>query len=566
MPLKPAASFRLPTTRLRAATRLGIPDPLRAAISLRHEADRLGMPPAELAGILAAQDERRRQHAAEQREFGPSRRRFLAGSGALAAAAALPAGVLAPTAASAATAPRVVVVGAGLAGLRCAHKLWTGPRRIASTVYEADTTHIGGRCWSLRGFFAGGQVSEHGGSFISSEDREMLSLARRYGIETEVHAGGALATGDYMSWINNGLYSTFDSDLQEFLPAINASAEAMGWPRYDDYTPEALRLDRMSALDYMAEIGLDPLSSLGQFVQSRLLQNGGEPAESSAVNFVGFFAGPPAQARAGDGAPGGFDEWYHLKGGNDQVVTGMAAELPAGSVKQGYELVALRRNSGGSYTCTFDCFGRLFDVAADHVVLSLPFRTLRNVDLTRAGLSSLKKYAIATQGMGHNAKLVLQLSRKTWPAAGSNGVTLTGPNGYQTAWDGSVELGETGAPALLVNFPGGNTARYRYTGAAHGPAPSADVRFFLDQIEKLLPGTRAAFNGRAYEDHWSVDPWHYGAYHFYKVGQHTSFSGYESVQEGRIHFAGEHTSDGGATLNAAVATGERAADEILRQV
>ncbi|MCF2530359.1 flavin monoamine oxidase family protein, partial [Yinghuangia soli] len=553
---KPSASPRRSFTRLRAANRVGIPDPLRAAVSVHQEAARLGMPPAELAGLLGEQSKQRAQHAAEAAESTPSRRRFLAGAGAVAAAAAIPVAAAVPAHAAGPTAPRVAVVGAGLAGLRCAHKLWTGPRRIASTVYEADTTHIGGRCWSLRGFFANGQVSEHGGSFVSSEDREMLGLARRYGIETEVHAGGGLATGDYMSWINNALYTTFDSDLNAFLPAINASAEAAGWPRYDDFTPEALRLDRMSALDYMAEIGLDARSSLGQFVQSRLLQNGGEPSESSAINFVSFFAGPPAEAAptatstataaGGDGAPGGFDEWYHLKGGNDQVVTGMAAELPSGSVKQGYELIALRRNSSGSYTLTFDNCGRIVDVVADHVVLALPFRTLRNVDLSRAGLSGLKRQAIATQGMGHNAKLVLQLDRKTWPAAGSNGITLTGPEGYQTAWDGSVELGETGAPALLVNFPGGNTARYRYTGAAHGPAPSADVKFFLDQIEKLLPGTRAAYNGRAYEDHWSVDPWHYGAYHFYKVGQFTAFAGYESVQEGGIHFAGEHTSDYGA--------------------
>ena len=48
--------------------------------------------------------------------------------------------------------------GAGLAGLRCAHVLWTaspgGP--VASTVYEANPERAGGRCWTLRGFFAAG--------------------------------------------------------------------------------------------------------------------------------------------------------------------------------------------------------------------------------------------------------------------------------------------------------------------------------------------------------------------------------------------------------------------------
>ncbi|MFD6889685.1 FAD-dependent oxidoreductase [Streptomyces sp. NPDC059957] len=68
--------------------------------------------------------------------------------------------------------------------------------------------------------------------------------------------------------------------------------------------------------------------------------------------------------------------------------------------------------------------------------------------------------------------------------------------------------------------------------------------------------------GRAYEDHWSRAPWQRGAYHFYKVGQYTSIAGCEGLQEGRIHFAGEHTDVENSTLNAAVASGERVAAEI----
>jgi len=262
----------------------------------------------------------------------------------------------------------------------------------------------------------------------------------------------------------------------------------------------------------------------------------------------------------------GFDEKYHLVGGNDQLVSGMVGQLPAGTVQQGYQLIALAQNGDGSYTCTFDHCGSTVSVPADHVVLALPFSTLRNVDLSRAGLSALKLTAIRQQGMGQNAKLVTQLTRKTWPALGYNGISNTGPLGYQTAWDGSVDLGAAGAPALLVNFPGGDGACDRLTGAAHGPAPAADVNAFLAQIEHVHPGTTAAYNGKAYEDHWSLDPWHLGAYHYYKVGQYTSFAGYEAVQEGRIHFAGEHTDVDNATLNAAVVSGARAAGEIIAQL
>jgi glycine/D-amino acid oxidase-like deaminating enzyme len=47
------------------------------------------------------------------------------------------------------------VVGAGLAGLTCAHRLKRSG--VIATVYEANT-RLGGRCWTRRGDFAQGQL------------------------------------------------------------------------------------------------------------------------------------------------------------------------------------------------------------------------------------------------------------------------------------------------------------------------------------------------------------------------------------------------------------------------
>ena len=80
----------------------------------------------------------------------------------------------------------------------------------------------------------------------------------------------------------------------------------------------------------------------------------------------------------------------------------------------------------------------------------------------------------------------------------------------------------------------------------------------------VLPGITAKYNGKATVDYWAGYPWTKGSYSYWKVGQYTGFSGVEKERRGKIHFAGEHTSqDFQGYLNGAVETGQRATNEIL---
>jgi monoamine oxidase len=107
-----------------------------------------------------------------------SRRAVLGG-----AAAALIAGTGARPASRAAprSSQRVVIVGAGIAGLGCAFRLWRD-HGIRSEIYEFNPRRIGGRIVTLHGFFDGGQYAEQHGEFISSEHTQMRRLAARLGL------------------------------------------------------------------------------------------------------------------------------------------------------------------------------------------------------------------------------------------------------------------------------------------------------------------------------------------------------------------------------------------------
>ncbi len=161
--------------------------------------------------------------------------------------------------------------------------------------------------------------------------------------------------------------------------------------------------------------------------------------------------------------------------------------------------------------------------------------------------------------MGRNAKLALQFAGRHWHTLGNGGDSYAEPGatGYQATWE--VTRAQPGARGILVNYTGGPATD------AQGAQPAdALARRFLAQVEPVLPGLGARWNGRALFDNWTLNPWTRGSYSYYEPGQYARFAGAEGEAVGTCHFAGEHTSiDAQGYLEGAVESGERAAREVL---
>jgi monoamine oxidase len=495
-----------------------------------------------------------------------SRRELLAGAAGVASATALsmsPALSFAQTMARK-SAPRVAIVGSGLAGLRCAHQLWNanpgGP--IAATIFEANPERIGGRCWTLRDYFGAGQIAEHGGEFINSNQFAVRHLAHSFGLKLEDVNGGTLPAEEEAYLIDGGAYTNkealADWDSIGFTTFHHALREA-------ETTAGASLLDSLSVTEWLDQTEIGTTSRFGKLLLAcSVAEQGGDPEEQSALLLIEEF-GEKNSRRAFTTGEG--NERFHIVGGNDQLVTRMLDELPPETVQLGHQLVALRARANGTYRLVLEVAGVTYEKTVDIVVLALPFTTLREVDLSKSGLSASKRNVIETYGMGSNAKIHIELDHQTWPALGYGGGMLTEWEGLCCGWDDSVPLGAAASPVLYTGYPGGSTGRSVLTGPAHGPAPAPDVKWMLGQLDQLFPGTSGAFTGQAYEDHWTEDPWTHGAYSFWKVGQATSFAKLAAAPEGSILFAGEHTSfENEGYLDGAVETGERAAGEIMSRL
>ncbi|SCF06123.1 monoamine oxidase [Micromonospora viridifaciens] len=516
---------------------------LRATLAAHAQSERTGIPVDEVIEMHAA---------------GLSRRQLLGGAAVVGAAAvASAAGLPRPAAAAA---PTVTIVGAGLAGIRAAHWLYK-VKGIRATVYEGSS-RIGGRCYSLGGFFDDGVVVEHGGAFINTEHNTIRNLANSLGLSLRTVNGGNQPPGGDKYWIDGAdyPYSAANADWGQVYQAFKAAQQAAPWPqRYDSYTAAGLALDNQTVNQWLdANIPGGLSSRFAKLMQSNVVAEYGlDPDKQSALNLIYLLAwnGPNSLAPITGG-----DEKYTIIGGNDQLLTGMTAQLPAGTVTLDRKLAAVKANANGSVTCTFQAGSKYTDVTSDKVILALPFTTLRECDLSKAGFSTVKMRSINEFDLGSNAKIHVQFTSRPWVARGYGGATYTNVTGFQCAWDDAVNQPTT--TGVLCEFPGGSQTT-AWTGAAFGAAPAAQVTSFLNQLEPIYPGITAAYNGKAYRDAWPLNPWSKGAYSAQKPGQYTRFFGIEGVREGNVHFAGEHTSiEYFGYLNGAVESGERAAKEV----
>jgi monoamine oxidase len=486
-----------------------------------------------------------------ERETRLRRREVLAGGAGLAVAAML-SGPL--PRALAAGAPRIVVVGGGLAGLTCTYRLKQAGYR--ADLYEASD-RLGGRCWTRRSDFDEKQIAEHGGELIDQGHTQIRQLAQELGLDLDNLLSGEVNGTDPFYYFDGVPYSFEEAtdDLKEIWQQLHKDVSAASYPTlYYQSTQRGRELDAMSIADWIqAYVPGGLKSKLGQLLAVAYnIEYGAESNVQSSLNMLYLLA------YSGQGQLrifGPSNEKYHVRGGNDQIPARLAAALQ-GQIKTGTALTSIRRNSDGTYKLFFQSGSGASTVTADRVVLALPFSILRTLDYSKAGFSAVKTTAIEEMGMGTNSKLHVQFKDRLWNSLGCNGETYA-DTGYQNTWE--VTRTQPGTAGILVDYTGGDVGASFGTGT-----PAERAAQFLGQIEPVLPGITSRWNGKATVDFWTGYQWTKGSYSYWKVGQYTKFAGAEREIEGACHFAGEHTSiDFQGYLNGAVESGERAAGEIL---
>jgi len=343
---------------------------------------------------------------------------------------------------------RVVVIGAGFAGLAAADALAAGGVEIV--VLEARD-RVGGRVWSRE--LGNGAVVEMGAEFVLPGNDTVRSYARRFGL-------GFWDKGmRYGSREPRGV--TVDpAAMHEALLAV-ASA-----------VPEAAAGE--SAKTLLDRLPIDPVAH--EAIQARLEVSCAAPADRvPAVELAGI------AAHSEDPCPS-------VAGGNQRIALELARVLGE-AVHLSSPVERVRRDERGAVVSA-----RGAEVACDRVVLAVPPTVVDRIAFESALPARLREACAAVE-LGHAAKLFVPLGA----AAGTSAVLCV-----PERWWCWTATGADRVQPVVSCFAGSAPALERLE-VARGPDR------WLHSLEALRPDL-ALVPGDAVLSTWDDDPWVRGAY------------------------------------------------------
>jgi monoamine oxidase len=489
---------------------------------------------------------------------GWSRRQVIKRLTALTAAAALPS--LPGTAWANSQAPRIAILGAGLAGLNAAYQL--KKRGVMSTVYEARS-RVGGRVHTVRDVFGAGSVTDLGAEFVNSNHADMINLASDFGIGLFDRLAEGAATG-----LPAAAYLVDGQTLSEatVAEAFRTLARRIGRDagrldsNWDHFSP---LFDAISAEQYLNDAAdAIPEPWVRELIeQSIRTEYGVEPHEASSL--VLLFNLPVVDGEEIE-LLGGSDERYAVGGGSGAITDAMADTLGDG-VRVGRAVRGISR-VGDGYRISFRQ-GPAEEV--DMLVCALPLTVLRGIDLDLELPEKFVRF-ITEVNLGMNEKVVAGFASRFWRTHGRFANEFWALEQFASGWDSSQRQ-----PAL----PGGTLTFY--TGSVDSldalqGTVSARAAAFVSTLDGYYPEAASASTGTALRTNWSNDPRTAGAYTNFGPGQTTEFAEYswyedarwpkynQEVRFGNAWFIGEHTSsEFYGFMNGGAETGRLAAQSIL---
>ncbi|GCD88137.1 amine oxidase [Nocardioides sp. LS1] len=418
---------------------------------------------------------------------------------------------------------KVIVVGAGLAGLTSASRLTEAG--IDVTVLEARD-RVGGRTCTVRDGFADDQHGDLGGELVTTDHRAFTALCAEFGVELSDEV-----------WLERPDLRAGESALEGYLVEGHVIVEGA-----------LLAGARFAAVDDEIKVALRDVPPAPHEVIAQWVRRAG-------------LSGVARRAMAGIGRmpvqhDPMFIDTHYLTGAHmrtiRRVVGGsqrLADELARGLDVRLESQVRCVRQAGGRVQVELESGQRL---VAHQVVVTVPAFVLPTIGFDPP-LPANVSGAIAAMQRAQGGKVIAQYAEGDAVRAALNHAVFTdGP--LNTAWVSNHYV--TSGPAVVSGFVCGADR--------HVLEDDATAFAALDEVVSIaVGGPVTRLTGQ--RKNWSEDPLALGMGATTTHSTRTQVVAQLATPERRVHFAGDQTDvEMAGSMEGAVRSGLRVADEILR--
>jgi len=448
---------------------------------------------------------------------------------------------------------KVVIVGAGTAGLAAGYEL----KRAGHTVVILEAQQrVGGRVHTLRSPFTEGLYAEVGA----------MRIPRAHALTMEYISKFGLKTNDFTMDNPNAYYYMGGKKVRA--SEANANPSLLGFDvseKEKGRTSGQMYMKAIQPLIDMLQKNEDAawdeiVAKYDQYSTREFLET--NDWSEGMIEMFGLLANQESVMNSSflelfrEDSGNYYTNMVEIQGGTDRLPHSFLPEL-RDNIRFGAKMIAMDQSPDNVTIYYQTAAGKLTETG-DYAIITTPFPVLRHVEVLKPFTRS-KQRAIRQLHYDASAKILFQCKRRFWEEDDGifGGGTLTDLPIRNLYYPDHGR--ETGRGIILASYTWSEDAQ-RWGSLK----PDDRIVQALDDVAEIHPQITKEFEvGASWM--WHDDEFAGGAFALFDPGQQTLLQDEIVKPEGRIHFAGEHTSLHHAWIQGAFESGLRAAVAIHQE-